>query len=469
MRAIKYAVVMLFVLMIVVPVVTMNMAPDSISKIDNRALAKFPFGEDAPNGDLTKNIENYVQDRIGFRDKMILAFTMLNDNLFGKMVHPTYCYGKDGYIFFKMGANIQYGEFHEAFADMVKKIQTYCEERDIPFLFAFDPSKTSVLTQYLPRGVNYDNRWVNTFLQALDKRDINYVDNTGLLIQKSLDGEATFNQKYDAGHWNDLGAFYGVNNMLSALHDKVNAIHINRIDEFTISKRLETSLPVSVFPIHEYVPSFSFKNISEENKTKAYIDEVERNPRYRGFSYFVNKERRKQGSPKVLVFQGSYMNGKGNKYLRNSLGEYIAVHNYQNVINFPYYFNIFKPDCVLFEVTEYTINNGYFDLKRMKSMNLNPPLKSMLSDNATPIKHQKVDMSEIKVEKGKMLTKITWTGNAKIEYAWLLLEDNEFDMIQSTQNADAYYVTVLTSTYNEAQQNLKIATAWADGHVTLYE
>ena len=469
MRVIKYAVVMLFVLMIVAPVVTMNVAPDSISKIDNRALAKIPFGEGALKGDLTKNIESYVQDRIGFRDKMILGFTMLNDKLFGKMVHPTYCYGKEDYIFFKMGANIQYGEFHETFAEMVKKIQTYCEERDIPFLFAFDPSKTSVLTQYLPRGVNYDNRWVNTFLQALDKRNINYVDNTALLIQKSLGGEAVFNQKFDAGHWNDLGAFYGVNNMLTALHDKVDAIHINRIDEFKISERLETSLPVSSFPIHEYVPSFSFKNISEENKTKAYIDEVERNPRYRGFSYFVNKERRKQGSPKVLVFQGSYMNGKGNKYLRNSLGEYIAVHNYQNVINFPYYFNIFKPDCVLFEVTEYTINNGYFDLKRMKSMNLNPPLKSMLSDNATPIKHQKVDMSEIKVEKGKMLTKITWTGNAKIEYAWLLLEDNEFDMIQSTQNADAYYVTVLTSTYDEAQQILKIATAGADGHVTLYE
>ena len=94
MRVIKYAVVILFVFMIAVPVVTMNMTPDSISKIDNRALAKFPFGEDAPNGDLTKNIENYVQDRIGFRDKMILAFTMLNDRLFGKMVHPTYCYGK---------------------------------------------------------------------------------------------------------------------------------------------------------------------------------------------------------------------------------------------------------------------------------------------------------------------------------------------------------------------------------------
>lgn len=469
MRVIKYAVVILFVLMIAVPVVTVNVTPDSISKIDNRALAKFPFGEGAPNGDLTTNIENYVQDRIGFRDKMILAFTMLNDNLFGEMVHPTYCYGKDGYIFLKMEANVQYGEFHEAFADMVKNIQTYCEERKVPFLFVFEPTKISVLTQYLPRGVNYDNRWGKRFLQALDERGVDYVDNTGLLIQKSLGGEAVFNQKYDAGHWNDLGAFYGVNNMLSALHNNVDAIHVNYIDEFNISERLETSLPVSAFPIHEYVPSFSFKNISDENKTKAYIDEVERNPRYRGFSYFVNKERRKQGSPKVLVFQGSYMNGKGNKYLRNSLGEYIAVHNYQNVINFPYYFNIFKPDCVLFEVTEHTLNNDYFDLNSMKSMNLNPPLKSMLSDNTTPIKHQKVDMSEIKVEKGKMLTKIIWTGNAQIEHAWLLLGKNEFDMLLSGEDADAYYATVLTSTYDEAQQQLKIVVASIDKGITLYD
>lgn len=460
---------MLFIFMIVIPVVTMNMAPESISKIDNRALAKFPFGEGAPKGELTKNIESYVQDRIGFRDKMILGFTMLNDKLFGKMVHPLYCYGKNGYIFSKMKANIRYGKFHEAFADMVKKIQAYCEERNVPFLFVFEPSKTSVLSQYLPRGVNYDNRWVETFLQALDERCVNYIDNTGLLIQKSLDGEAVFNQKYDAGHWNDLGAFYGVNNMLAALHDEVETIHVNQIDEFNLSEQLVTSLLVSTFPIYEYVPSFSFKNVSEENKTKMYIDEVERNPGYRGFSYFVNKERRKQGCPKVLVFQGSYMNGQGSKYLRNSLGEYIAVHNYQNVINFPYYFNIFKPDCVLFEVTEYTFNNGYFNFNRMKSMNLNPSFKNMLSNNTMAAVHQELKANEIKVEKGTTLAKITWTGNAKIEHAWLLLGDEEFDMIQSADNVDTYYATVLTSIYDEAQQNLKIVAASADNRVTIYE
>ena len=67
------------------------------------------------------------------------------------------------------------------------------------------------------------------------------------------------------------------------------------------------------------------------------------------------------------------------------------------------------------------------------------------------------------------MAKITWTGNAKIEHAWLLLGDEEFDMIQSADNVDTYYATVLTSIYDEAQQNLKIVAASADNRVTIYE
>lgn len=468
MRAIKSFAIIVFVLMILMPVAMMNTEPDSISKIDNRVLAKFPFGEGAPKGDLTRNIESYVQDRIGFREKMILAFTILNDKLFRKMVHPTYCYGKDGYIFLNIEPNVHYGEYHVCFAEMVKQIQTYCEKRNVPFLFAFEPLKNSVLKQYLPRGVNYDNSWVKTFLRTLREKNINYIDNTGFLIQKTLSGEVVFNKKFDAGHWNDRGAFYGVNNILIAMRDQVNTIHVNSVNEFNVTQNLETSLLASEFPIHEYVPAFAFKYIAEENKTNLYSDELERDSQYRSFNYYVNNQRKDQDSPKVLVFQGSYMNGKGNKYLRNSFGEYVAVHNYQNVINFPYYFNIFKPDCVLFEVTEHTLNNDFFDMKRMKSMNLNPPLADVLSNNDEQLVHRALNTSEIKVEEGKMLAKITWTGGPKGGFVWLLLGDEEFDMIRSHDKADTYYATVPVSTYQGALQKLKIAAM--DGkQIVIYE
>lgn len=60
------------------------------------------------------------------------------------------------------------------------------------------------------------------------------------------------------------------------------------------------------------------------------------------------------------------MNGYEYKYLMNGFSEYIYVHDYQNIINFPYYYNIFKPKCVVFEVAEYTLENGYFGRERMR-------------------------------------------------------------------------------------------------------
>ena len=94
-----------------------------------------------------------------------------------------------------------------------KTIQDYCEAREIPFLFVFEPAKTTVLQEELEEGWNYDNRWVQQFLKELDQREIHYVDNTEILEEKTEEGEAVFNKKYDGGHWNELGAFYGVNHI----------------------------------------------------------------------------------------------------------------------------------------------------------------------------------------------------------------------------------------------------------------
>ena len=62
------------------------------------------------------------------------------------------------------------------------------------------------------------------------------------------------------------------------------------------------------------------------------------------------------------------MNSYGAKYFMNAFGEYIYVHDYQNVIEFPYYYEMFQPDCVIFEVAEYTFANIYFDYEMMKTV-----------------------------------------------------------------------------------------------------
>ncbi len=302
----------------------------------------------------------------------------------------------------------------------------------------------------------------------MDKKRINYIDNTGLLIKKIENRECVFNKKFDAGHWNDLGAFYGVNNMLTAIHERIPAVHVNNIDEFSVTEALKTSLLVSEFPIHEYVPAFSINDIADENKTNLFINEVELNTSHRAFSYFVNPRRLEQGSPKTLVFQGSHMNGLGNKYLRNSLGEYIAVHNYHNVINFSYYFNIFKPDCVIFEVAEHTINNRYFNLKQMRTMDFNPLLSNTLAKTKKNVVHRRLDKSDVDIVKGKALTKIVWNKASKCEHVWLLLSDHEFDM-RKTEDESKYEATVLSKTVKKFYPaSIKIAAEF-ENQIVLYE
>lgn len=380
MRFIKKAYIFIFALVLFVPIVLFNSQKGAVSEIDNKVLMENPFAYAYKHKDfkgLRTKLESYISERIGLRSEMILAYTIANDKLFGEMVHPTYMYGKDGYVFFKADKTKKYGEFEDAFVNMLCRIQNYCNERNVPFVFVFEPAKLSVLRNKLPEGYIYDNKWVEIFLHKLDKNKVNYVDNTILMKQCTEKNIAVFNVKYNAGHWNDMGAFYGMNNALSNLNRFNNAVHVNDLQEFSITQKLNTTLPVSKFPIHEYETVFTSKKLTSiESFTDKYAKEIELDKRYKYFAYTVNTERLDPKKVRALVFQGSYINGMGYKFLQNSFSEYIAVHDYQNVLNFDYYFNIFKPDCVIFDAAEYTFANGYFNYKKMKEFTLNPLLST---------------------------------------------------------------------------------------------
>lgn len=330
MKLLKKITILVFCIILLVPIFTFNMKKDAISEIDNRVLAENPLTVESSE-DFTTNMENYINDRIGLRNEMILAYTVLNDKLFGKMVHPSYTYGQDGYVFGAgLEANVRYNEFHEVFADMVKMIQDYCEERDIPFLFVFNPAKPAIMKEYIAEGINYQREWVDKFLAALDERGVRYLDNTETLKNAKEAGIEVFNKKYDANHWNDLGAYYGTDAMLEELKKDIPTVHVNTEEDMEVTEVREESLLVSKFPIDEMVPVVSIYN-ELESRTDLFADELELNESYRGFGYYLNPERIEEDSPKALVFQGSYMNGYGYKYLQNAFGEYIYVHDYQNV------------------------------------------------------------------------------------------------------------------------------------------
>lgn len=53
------------------------------------------------------------------------------------------------------------------------------------------------------------------------------------------------------------------------------------------------------------------------------------------------------------------------------------MHNYQNFIDFDYYFNLFKPDCVILVTAEYATTRSYFNPERLREKRLNPPYETV--------------------------------------------------------------------------------------------
>lgn len=441
-----------FFLLLMIPLITFNREENVVSRIDNRELTNNPFGSNynADEGvDLTDGIENYLEDRIGFRDDMIYAYTMLHDKAFGQLVHPTYMYGKDGYVFFQAGENISYDVYHSVFADMVKELQDYCEARDVPFLFVFNPAKATLLQDKLADGINYRNDWVQGFMDDLNRLGVHYIDNSELLKEKLDQGEAVFNKQYDAGHWNDLGAFYGVNHILETMKEDVSGVHVNEKNEFEAVDVLKTSLPVSEFSIEEMVPYY-MEQCDVTDLTELYDFELKRDENYNYFLYTVNTERREQGSPKTLVFQGSYMNTCGYKFMENSLGEYIAVHDYQNITDFDYYFNIFKPEYVVFEAAEYVFFNQYFSYDRMVNMELNPVLSVY---EGLPVGSRTLSDIELPADEGDSLTVIKAAGLPKdTRYAYLLAGDEVFDLRKTEDGDQQWYEAAIEKEKYSADQ-----------------
>lgn len=461
MKKLNIAVIVLFFTLLIVPLIAFEWQDGVASEIDNRMLTDNPFKQDMGFEETINQISPYVKDRIGFRNEMIEAYTQLNDKLFGELVHPSYIYGKDGYIFFKSaGGGAVWSDYYEQFAAMVYEIQNYCEERGVPFVFVFNPAKTTVLSDKLADGINYNNEWVDMFFAKLDEYGVRYINNTDMLREKTESGEAVFNQKYNAGHWNDLGAYYGMNAVLSELQKDFPALHVNTPEDFSVTQKLNTTLMVSEFPIEEYEPIYTARDEAQDI-TDTLCGELELDSQYKTFAYRVNHAQKENNAPRALVFQGSYVNGMGYKFLANSFGEYIAVHDYQNVTNFAYYYNIFKPDCVVFEVAEYAFSNTYFEYDRMKNMELNPTI----SDFESSVKTEKgIEDLSVNIGKGQALTVIELSGLPEnTSYAYITMNGITYDLIP--QGDGVYSLSVRNGDYTDS---MEVAAACEGASLVVY-
>lgn len=414
MRYLKLFLIAIVSFVILLPAVFFNWKTNYVSEIDNRKLTEFPKLNKV-NSDTFKDFYKFINDRIGFREEIIQSYGKMNDKLFDILVHPAYVYGQDGYVYFGLYQK-NYNEHTKQFTKSLKDIKDYVEGRGGKFYVLINPEKTSVYTEHLPKGVNYNRTWMENIENDLTNYGINFIDNTDELKKRSKT-EQVYNKKFDAGHWNDIGAFYGVNNLLELIGKDYPDVKPHNIGDFNVTKEVRKYLPTSKFEVNEEVPVLTLKQ-QYSDLTEKYDKEVNRDIQQNHFSYIKGN---KDNLPKALVFQGSYLNGR-EKYLADRFSEYISVHNYQNIFDIDYYYNMFQPDIVVFEVAEYTINNTYFTSEKMDSMKLSPAIQ----DATNYIDEAVVQYS---LEKGNAIDKIIFKGFPKnTDYAYLKMRDKVYDI-----------------------------------------
>lgn len=322
--------------------------------------------------------------------------------------------------------------------------QEYLEARGIPFLYCLNPAKTTVYSRYLSVGYTYENRFNTALLEALDRYGVHYIENIDLLTEKSWE-EQVYNVKYDAGHWNDLGCFYGTNHLLSIVSLYYPAVTPLTLDDFTIGTKLETTLPVSQYAIHEEVPLFTNNRLSEVVYLTDFYADIQLNPGYRNFSYAVYPD---TSLPDVLFFHGSYYNGERTKFYQTSFHESIGVHNYQNFLNLDYYVNIFQPDIVLLETAEYATTRDYFSFEVLNEKILNAPYETVREQPHDS--YLLLDLDPIiEIYEASALTSIEFQVNSSVAFGYALTEDQQFDLQITEETA---YLTIKTEDFTNAME-----------------
>ncbi|MCR5507226.1 MAG: hypothetical protein K6F34_00925 [Lachnospiraceae bacterium] len=348
---------LIFLACMIVPAVCINTEKMQVSTIDNKLLTEWP-GLDLSLKTHDK-VEEYLNDRIGFREQAIGAYTELNDKLFHVMVHPLFMYGKDGQIFYKEPTYIK-GFQHmntdtaylDTFTDYLAATNDYLKEKDIEFLYFLCPDKKTVYPEYFPSSVhvNEANPSITGYMEEkLNEKGIDHIIPVAELKEAKKD-QVVYNKLYDATHWNEDGAFVGhglIDERIQSLFDDVRPL---TKDDYQKSMEHMDTLDVARFPIDEDVPHYALTGDTSNDMT-GYLYGTMAFEDNTFYSHFTNPE---CGNNRILlVFCDSYF-GNYHKFYQNRFKEVYFVH-WHNYRYLQYYVNLLFPDMIIFETAERSI------------------------------------------------------------------------------------------------------------------
>ncbi|MDF2438020.1 MAG: hypothetical protein K0Q95_2396 [Bacteroidota bacterium] len=244
---------------------------------ENRAKSKRPELNLSNLDAFVKNYDNYYTDNFSLRQNAISLHNRFEYFTFGVSPVPgEVVVGKDGWFYDKdcidnyKGSNVFTPEQLGALKNELAYRCRWAKERGLQYYTVVVPSKMNVYPEYLPDNiikVSETSRY-EQIVSLNNIEGINVVDVRRNLL-KNKNANYDLFQKTD-GHWNDLGAYYGYEEIINRLAEQIPEMNAVPLSDYNIGieKQMGGSI-VKMINLEKEYPE-EFVRLTEKEPVSIY-------------------------------------------------------------------------------------------------------------------------------------------------------------------------------------------------------
>ena len=335
-KVLKMTYIVIFLLALVIPGVWTFIGKQET--IGNEEVVDF---SDANYFNVADKAEEYMNQKFGFRNKLVEFNNKLSYNLFGESGNDQVIVGKDGWLFYASalhdynGTDVLSDEEIAKIAKILSMTEAYVTDNGGKFVFVSAPNKMEIYGEYMPYyhvEDIADGNYEKLFSQ-LEKLGVSNVDLKEYLKTLSESSEQELYYKTDS-HWNEYGAALAYEKIMQFCDEQ----HIEFSKEYVIKENaFKGDLYTMLFP-----------------DGKAVNEAVIINTTYE--FYYTSNFR----GPDDLVIQTANDDASGKLVMwRDSFGEFVysffaeSFYEAEFRREIPYNFtNIGEKDVVVIELVE---------------------------------------------------------------------------------------------------------------------
>lgn len=362
--------VALFFLILWLPLVQMNfpVIPE-LTTHENRKLAEKPrIRQMSDLRHYARNYADYFNDHYGFRSFLVRLNSLLHLTVFNTSPTQRVIIGDQGWLWYndpQDGVSLKdyYGRANftedelKRIKDRIIHFHNELMKINIHFLLVIAPNKHTIYPEYLPANIR-QARGMKTRLdqltQTLNKSGVDFIDLSSRLLAEKKHTAYPLYYRTDT-HWNDLGAFFGYEQIITRLRRTYPGIKQLGSDDF-ITRAEENREPGDLAGFLNMSGLLTDTHITLTPRVKLRATMVSADYAYRSGNDTVGFQIPNCGLPTLVMFRDSFTDGLI-PFLSESFSKSIYLkRTRENLSDFSIYARE-KPAIVILEIVERNIGD----------------------------------------------------------------------------------------------------------------